>query len=850
MSDPNKRISSHQTVRNETAGATSGTVLQTGSVHGDIHLHAPDRPDPFRHATRVLAACALALAMGAWGLALAAGVWSAPAGKPLTFVMGVLALGIAGLLVTGRVLWKRTHAPLLPRAALDRLRTQVRTQWRDEASHRGLHRPRPLRLRWRPTSEAVERAYSGIERPDTEFMHGELTPTIGDLSSAGALASAFQEMSRRQLVVLGPPGAGKSTLAVLFTLAVLDKATNETPVPVLLSVAAWDPSERIEDWCARRVAEDYPVFGPNRAVNQSRAAVLLQNSHIVPVLDGLDEMPRPVLSTALADLDRAAENGLRMVLTCRSAEFAQAVQDHGALVHAAVVDIEPVQVEDTIAYLTEPEVANTRRWSTVTELLRKEPSGPLARALSTPLMISLARSVYRPSNSRPGELTRFTTAPEITDHLLKNYLSTIFPNGEHEKARRWLSFLSHHLQEQNLGPNFEWWHLARSVPRWLLFLLIAVASTMCGSILFALYLAPFSLKYPLPYNIIYLYLGVFFGTICGATAGAVVGFLGGARTVRSLQEPKQRSPRRILLSELRNKFRETIIIITILFILGTLVPLTDLMSDQRMPGDLATNISGTPGKLTKFNNEALLHAVATVFLLCQVALVINFLSLRPGPLGHSTLHARNLLPSLAAGLALGLTAVALELALGLLNGSFFIETPTMLYFFFITLLIGMPMGIVRWLTAPDKEQPPSSPLSALRGARTTILTAAFLGGGITALGVAGALTYSVGLAGFTITIWIFSGLVGIVIMMAVVVGTGSAWLSYTVARLWLAFRGRIPWHLMRFLKTAHEKGVLRQAGPAYQIRHELLRTHLAKEWKRERISSPTRRFISRCISVH
>jgi hypothetical protein len=41
-------------------------------------------------------------------------------------------------------------------------------------------------------------------------------------------------------------------------------------------------------------------------------------------------------------------------------------------------------------------------------------------------------------------------------------------------------------------------------------------------------------------------------------------------------------------------------------------------------------------------------------------------------------------------------------------------------------------------------------------------------------------------------------------------------------------RGRLPWRLVRFLADAHEqRGVLRQAGAAYQFRHVELQRHLA-----------------------
>ncbi|MEE2038916.1 hypothetical protein Q8791_16990 [Nocardiopsis sp. CT-R113] len=836
MSEPSKRASSHPTVRNETTGTISGPVIQTGSIQGDIHLHTPHRPGLFWPATSALITFAVTIV-------LAVGVWNIAPGERLAVTAGVVAIGAAVLLLVAWLLWKRLQGSVPTQSALNRLRTQVRTQWSNEAANRGLHRPRPLRLRWRPTSSPVERAYADTEHPDADLIRGELVQADDDLNSANALASAFQDMSRRQLVVLGPPGAGKSTLAVLFTLAVINQDTDEGPVPVLLSIAGWDPAERIEDWCVRRIAEDYPGFGVNGTFNPNQVSDLLLNRRIVPVLDGLDEMPRPALGTALADLDRAAEIGLRMVLTCRSTEFEQAVHDRGALSHAAVMDIESIRLEDTAAYLTEPEVANTRRWSAVIEQMRKEPTGPLSHALSTPLMINLARSIYLPSSRNPEELAKFTTTTEITNHLLKKYLPTAFTASEHDKVQHWLSFLSHHLHEKG-DPNFEWWHLARAVPNWLLILPIVLFSTMLGSLLFGL-ASVFYLVDTDASAIDNPWKGAAFGAILGAT----VGFLGGLRTARSLEASTPPIPHLRwfgLLSDSLSIIRSLVIIFCFL---GTLIIIGGWIADGSFVDEIAFIVAMTLFKLGNFSSHAWLEAVPTALLACQATLVITLLGFRSGTPKRSTPQARRLLSSMTSGLALGLACAAVWVIPELMAGDLNYSELNMSAFAFVAILVGMPMGIVRWLAVPIEEHKASSPISVLRGDRTALITAALSSGVFTALGFIAFTIDERGIPGLTIYQWGLGGVIGLAIMAVVVVGSGSTWLSYTVARLYLACRGWLPWRLVPFLRTAHKKGVLRQIGPAYQLRHELLRTHLAGQWPLERHSSLTRWFSPHWLGV-
>jgi len=64
---------------------------------------------------------------------------------------------------------------------------------------------------------------------------------------------------------------------------------------------------------------------------------------------------------------------------------------------------------------------------------------------------------------------------------------------------------------------------------------------------------------------------------------------------------------------------------------------------------------------------------------------------------------------------------------------------------------------------------------------------------------------------------------------AIAVGFGmNAWGHWMIiSRLWLPVTRRLPWDLIRFLKDAHERGVLRQAGAVYQFRHTRLQDTLA-----------------------
>ncbi|MFD0199390.1 MULTISPECIES: NACHT domain-containing protein [Saccharothrix] len=77
-----------------------------------------------------------------------------------------------------------------------------------------------------------------------------------------------------------------------------------------------------------------------------------------------------------------------------------------------------------------------------------------------------------------------------------------------------------------------------------------------------------------------------------------------------------------------------------------------------------------------------------------------------------------------------------------------------------------------------------------------------------------------------------SGMVGLGLVCGLMLGFTLSvlhlrWWWFTVARIWLAARGKLPWELMVFLDDARKLGVLRQAGAAYQFRHALVQDRLA-----------------------
>jgi hypothetical protein len=183
-------------------------------------------------------------------------------------------------------------------------------------------------------------------------------------------------------MIIGAP-AGKTSLAVLLVCGLLGEGIDREPVPVLLNVASWDPIQRkLQDWMAERITGLYRVLADEARFGPSVAAALLLHGRIVPVLDGLDELPEDLRVGAVQGINYYLDRNRPIVVTCRADQFEETIAASGTpLGHAAVVELQPVDgTTEAAKYLVEGQIDALRRWGAVSENLRSDNHGVLTSA--------------------------------------------------------------------------------------------------------------------------------------------------------------------------------------------------------------------------------------------------------------------------------------------------------------------------------------------------------------------------------------------------------------------------------------------------------------------------------------
>lgn len=681
--------------------------------------------------------------------------------------------------------------------AAEVLARTVRRQWEEEAVLRQLYDPAPLPVVWSDCS------HPGVS--DHRQLVG--TAVVCRADEPQELATAFGSLARRRLVVLGSGGSGKTTFAVLLILALLRTRTTGNPVPVLCSLSSFDPGrESARSWLRRRIAADYPATADPENYGASVIEDLLTEHRLIPVLDGLDELPDRSRAAALASLNDTLPSDTPLVLTCRTVDYVRAVAEGGVLTGAAVLEPAPVRTSDALDLLrlaTPPDSRRQDGWTALAEHLDRRPQAPAAQALTSPLMVALARSVYADNDNDPVELTdmgRFPTSTDIERHLLGGLVPALFRRARRQcPARSWDPRQAHdHLARLAAGMQAQgtydlaWWRLYQWTP--------ALAGSWRRAGTWAVIMC----------------VGLLLTT----------SFLVVVLDVPSWPEALWWFP----LSAL-----EVLIDVPVLGLSG-LITARERGLPRAAAVAAAVSISGGLGAIPAalyyyhgFPGTVLVAAVGLpCFSLWLVLLGVGLPSPPPVPSRSRPARQhwrRQLIRALA--LVVGVTAISESIFAGYTSAGYGAAHPpgTVLWGLMIGTVVGISLAALNWVRDPSTADEVVTARSSIQADRLISLIS----------GAACVVVFNIANGSMRIMPWIPSdplrttifatvngGLLGAAIALA-----AHSWPHYTIARLLLAARGRLPWRLQAFLADAHRLGILRQIGPVYQFRHARLQHHLA-----------------------
>lgn len=738
--------------------------------------------------------------------------------------------------------------PDLGRVA-DLLAIAVSDQWHYEAKLRYLDDPYAISVRWDPSDPALVEDWSSLVKRATSSP-GWPPPQIGTWAPDPAgltgkdndIADVLGRVPTGRLIVLGEPGAGKTILLVRLVLDLLSRRRPGEVVPLLLSLASWNPGEQdLRSWIVQSLITGNSALAlpaPD-GMGVSRAQALVDSGLILPVLDGLDEIPDGVRGSAIARINNSMRPGEPLILAAREDEYGAAVcSPRGVevpLIGAAGITLCPLDISVVSDYLKDSArgVTAAARWDEVLSSFTVDSPPPVAQALSTPLMVALARVIYNPRYAEetvaaipePTELLdpeRFRTPKDVEEYLFDIFVRAAYREHPDPKRRckwtaaqaeQWMVFLAHDLEHRQSGTtDLSWWRLSGAAPRPLAGIGVGLVAGIAGA-----------LGTPFPMD-----LG--FGLVISASLAALL--------ARKWLPLGSTDPKKGLAGGLFGGLLGALAAVAAFgagpgnTFVGSFLALGLALSLVVAPwGRFRSGLAGAfiGVFLAEFFHHAhIVHEIAaTTGLMARLMNGFGFGFVIGLAVGLSGRDAP------ARGLRWSLIGFLCGVASGLVIG------------FVVWIQVGSPGGLIVALAsmigagyaggfldaAPTDLGKATSPRAVLIRDRATFRSS-WLGFGLAlGLGSGLAMTFTpnpIDGAPFGFRVGLGIGLANLIAVGLCFGFLQASWGSFTLARWWLAASGRLPWQLMTFLADAHEnRGVLRQVGASYQFRHTELQRRLS-----------------------
>ncbi len=268
-----------------------------------------------------------------------------------------------------------------------------------------------------------------------------------------SITQAYDEAGG-DLLILGEAGSGKTTFLLQLARRLLTRAehNDSSPIPVIFLLCSWTTKQLpIEQWLYEELNDKYQV--PRLLAEQ-----WLASETLLPLLDGLDEVPPQVRSSCIMAINTyKQEHGLRPLVVCsRLTEYL--LFPPRILLQRAIV-VQPLKIEQVETFFKK---AGTN-FAAIYQLLRGDLR--LYGLITTPLMLHIITLAYK--NKSSVDLLRLDSSTQRYHSILATYVEQMLQRHPLENTPQQLTDHLTSLAKNMLQQGNSFFYIEHLQPAWI-----------------------------------------------------------------------------------------------------------------------------------------------------------------------------------------------------------------------------------------------------------------------------------------------------------------------------------------------------------------------------------------------
>lgn len=248
----------------------------------------------------------------------------------------------------------------------------------------------------------------------------------------------------RTLLILGDPGAGKTTMLLKLTRDLITQTEQDLnrPIPVVFNLSSWaNKQQKIAAWLVDELQSHY-------GVSKSLGKAWVHDQQLLLLLDGLDEVKAKYRETCVQAINQFMQNyGLTEIVVCSRIKDYEALSTLLQLRNA--IYVQPLTAEQINQYLDK----TGEQLQGVKTLLQEDTA--MQEMMKSPLIMSIVSLAYKDLSVE--NLQQFGSSEERRSHLFNTYIEQMFKRHGRsmrekytpEQTKHWLTWLATRMVQES-----------------------------------------------------------------------------------------------------------------------------------------------------------------------------------------------------------------------------------------------------------------------------------------------------------------------------------------------------------------------------------------------------------------